>query len=260
LWLISLALLAGACPVALAQGTDTVYDEADVLTNVQEQKVQEAFDSAQEEAGQPIYAFLVPDTNVDTPQDRQDLLTQEARDAGVPQDAGVIIVAPRDRWDVAANLNGVSEDAVSNAMEPDFADGDFASGLIAGADEIRSDGVAPQSNPGVGAGSVLGGLLLLLAVVAALVLFGTRRARKRRVEQERVRAEEEFAGLTTRLDEFDEKEQLVSGYWKPSGRCLIRKRRVGSRRGSRTPIQLASPRSSTKRPPDLPPILSGRER
>ena len=104
LWLISLALLAGACPVALAQGTDTVYDEAGVLTESQEQNVQEAFDSAQEEAGQPIDAFLVPDTGVLTPQDRQDLLTQEASEANVGQDAGVIMVAPNDRWDVAANL------------------------------------------------------------------------------------------------------------------------------------------------------------
>src|SRR5215217_567774 len=130
LWLISLALLAGTCSVALAQVTDTVYDEADILTNPQERKVQEAFDSAQEEAGQPIYAFLVPNTGVDTPQDRQDLLTQEARDAGVAQDAGVIMVAPKDRWDEVANLNGVSEDDVSNAMESDFSNGDFASGLI----------------------------------------------------------------------------------------------------------------------------------
>ncbi len=213
LWMISLALLAGTCSVALAQGTDTVYDEAGVLTNAQEQKVQDAFDSAQEEAGQPIYAFLVPDTGVDTPQDRQDLLTREAREAGVPQDAGVIMVAPQERWDVAANLNGVSEDAVSNAMEPDFGNGDFASGLIAGADEVRGGPVAPQTNPQDGVGVMLGGgLLLLLAAVGALVLFRNRRARRRRVEQERRTAEEEFAGLTTRLDEFDEKDRLVSGY------------------------------------------------
>jgi uncharacterized membrane protein YgcG len=211
LWLISLALLAGACPVALAQDTDTVYDEAGVLTESQEQNVQEAFDSAQEEAGQPIYAFLVPDTGVSTPQDRQDLMKQEASEANVQQEAGVIMVAPKDRWDVAANLNGVSEDAVSNAMEPDFAEGNFASGLIAGADEIKGEPVAPPSNP---EGGVLlgGGLLVLLAGAAALILFRNRRARRRRIEQERGRAEEEFAGLTTRLDEFDEKEQLVSGY------------------------------------------------
>jgi uncharacterized membrane protein YgcG len=210
LWLVSLVLLAGACPAALAQGTDTVYDEVGVLTGSQEQNVQEAFDSAQEEAGQPIYAFLVPDTGVSTPQDRQDLLTQEA---SVPQDAGVIMVAPKDRWDVAANLNGISEDAVSNAMEPDFADGNFAAGLIAGANEIKGGPVAPPGDPEGDAGVLLGGgLLVLLAGAAALILFRNRRARRRRIELERGRAEDEFAGLTTRLDEFDQKEKLVSGY------------------------------------------------
>ena len=119
LWLISLAFLAGTSSVALPQGTDTVYDDAGVLTDSQEQQVQGAFDPAQEEAGQPIYTFLVPDTGVNTPQDRQALLTREAREADAPQDAGVIMVAPKDRWDVAANLNGVSEDAVSNAMNLD---------------------------------------------------------------------------------------------------------------------------------------------
>jgi uncharacterized membrane protein YgcG len=211
LWLVSLALLAGACPTALAQGTDTVYDEAGVLTGSQEQNVQETFDSAQEEAGQPIYAFLVPDTGV-SPQDRQDLLTREAREASLPQDAGVIMVAPKDRWDVAANLNGISEDAVSNAMEPDFADGNFAAGLIDGANEIKGGPAAPPSNPEGGAGVLLGGFLVLIAGAAALILFRNRRARRRRIEQERGRAEEEFAGLTTHLDEFDQKEQLVSGY------------------------------------------------
>src|SRR5919112_1065277 len=212
LWLISLALLAGACPVVLAQGTDTVYDEAGVLTGSQEQNVQGAFDSAREKAGQPIYAFLVPDTGVSSTQDRQELLTREAQEADVPPDAGVIMVAPRDGWDVAANLDGISEDAVSNAMEPNFADGNFAAGLIAGADEIKGGPVAPPGNPDGGTGVLLGGLLVLLAGAAALILFRNRRARRRRIEQERGRAEEEFAGLTTHLDEFDRKQRLVSGY------------------------------------------------
>ena len=108
LLLVSPAILAGVPSLALAQDTDTIYDDAGVLTNSQEQKVQESFDSAREESGQPIYAFLVPDTGVEAPQARQALLTQEASEANVPQDAGVIMVAPEDRWDVAANLDGVS--------------------------------------------------------------------------------------------------------------------------------------------------------
>src|SRR5919107_811389 len=212
LWLISLALLAGACPVVLAQGTDTVYDEAGVLTGSQEQNVQGAFDSAREKAGQPIYAFLVPDTGVSSTQDRQELLTREAREADVPPDAGVIMVAPKDGWDVAANLDGISEDAVSNAMEPNFADGNFAAGLIAGADEIKGGPVAPPSNPEGGAGVLLGGLFVLVVGAAALIHLRNRRARRKIIEQERGRAEEEFAGLTTHLDEFDRKQRLVSGY------------------------------------------------
>ena len=215
LWLISLAVLAGASSVALAQGTDTVYDEAGVLTGPQEQKVQDALDSAQKEAGQPIYAFLVPDTGVDSTQERRDLLEQEAREADVPGDAGAIMVAPKDGWDVAANLDGVSEDAVSNEMEPDFREGDFASGLVAGAAEIRGGPVATQGNPDDGAGGLAWGGLLFLVLAAgagALALFRNRRSRRRRVEQERRSAEEEFAGLTSRLEEFDQKERLVSGY------------------------------------------------
>ena len=125
------------------------------------------------------------------------------------------MVAPKDRWDVAANLDGISEDAVSNAMEPDFRNGDFASGLIAGADEIRGEPVAAQGNPEDGAGVLPGGgllLLLLLAGAAALALLRNRRAKERRIEVERRTAEEEFAGLTAHLNEFDEKERLVSGY------------------------------------------------
>ena len=43
-------------------------------------------------------------------------------------------------------------------------------------------------------------------------MFRNRRANKRRMEEERRSAEQEFAGLTVHLDEFDEKERLVSGY------------------------------------------------
>jgi hypothetical protein len=51
-----------------------------------------------------------------------------------------------------------------------------------------------------------------VAVAGALLLFRNRRANKRRIEEERRSAEEEFADLTVHLDEFDEKERLTSGY------------------------------------------------
>lgn len=91
-----LALVAFSA-VAMAQGTDTIYDEADVLSDSEEQQVQEAFDQAAEEAGQPLYAFLVPGTGVESQEARRELLAQEAQEENVPQDAGIIMVAPDDQ-------------------------------------------------------------------------------------------------------------------------------------------------------------------
>jgi uncharacterized membrane protein YgcG len=101
-------------------------------------------------------------------------------------------------------------------MVPDFREGDFAAGLVTGAREIQGE-PAPQgtqNDPDASMGGLWGGglLLLLAAVAGALLLFRNRRANKRRMEEERQRAEQEFADLTVHLDEFDEKERLVSSY------------------------------------------------
>ena len=198
--------------LAAAQGSDTVYDEAGVLTAPEEQRVQQAFDSAQEETGQPLYAFLVPNKGVEGQEARQNLLTKEATEAQVPQDAGVVVVATNDNWGTTYNF---PQDAY-NTMIPDFRDGDFAAGLVAGAREIQGEPAAqgPQNDPTADTGGLWGGglLLLLAAVAGVLVLFRNRRANKRRIEEERRSAEEEFADLTVHLDEYDEKERLVSGY------------------------------------------------
>jgi uncharacterized membrane protein YgcG len=130
--LFLLAPVGVLAPVAAAQGSDTIYDEADVLSDSGEQQVQEAFDQTQEDTGQPLYAFLVPDTGVESQEARRGLLTQEAQEENVPQDAAVILVAANDRWTYSANIDGVSEDAVTEAMIPDFQRGDFAAGLVAG--------------------------------------------------------------------------------------------------------------------------------
>jgi hypothetical protein len=200
------------CPaLAAAQGSDTVYDEAGALSGPEVQRVQQAFDSAQEETGQPLYAFLVPNKGVEGQEARQELLTREATEAQVPQDAGVVVVATNDGWGTTYNF---PQDAY-NTMVPDFREGDFAAGLVTGAQEIQGEPAAQnaQNEPDAGAGGLLGGGLLLLAAVAgALLLFRNRRAKKRRMEVERRSAEEEFAELTVLLNEFDEKERLTSGY------------------------------------------------
>jgi uncharacterized membrane protein YgcG len=199
--------------LAAAQGSDTVYDEAGALSGLEEQRVQQAFDSAQEETGQPLYAFLIPNKGVEGQEARQNLLTKEATEAQVPQDAGVVVVATNDGWGTTYNF---PQDAY-NTMVPDFREGDFAAGLVAGAREIQGEPAAQgaQNNSDAGTGGLVGGgglLLLLVAVAGALLLFRNRRANKRRIEEERRSAEEEFANLTVHLDEFDEKERLASGY------------------------------------------------
>src|SRR4028118_2135681 len=120
-----LAALAAALVFALfssafaaAQGSDTIFDDADALSDSEEQNVQQAFDAAQEEAGQPLYAFLTPETGVEDQQARQELLNQRASEEGLPQDAGVIVVASDDGWVQSANLDGVSEQEVYETMRP----------------------------------------------------------------------------------------------------------------------------------------------
>ncbi len=198
--------------LAAAQGSDTVYDEAGALSGPEEQHVQQAFDSAQQETGQPLYAFLVPNKGVEAQEARQELLTREATEAQVPQDAGIVVVATNDGWGTTYNF---PQDAY-NTMVPDFQEGDFAAGLVAGAREIQGEPAAQgaQNDPDDGTGGLQGGglLLLLVAVAGALLLFRNRRANKRHIEQERQSAEQEFADLTVHLDEFGEKERLTSGY------------------------------------------------
>ena len=201
------------CPaLAAAQGSDTVYDQAGALSGPEEHRVQQAFDSAQEETGQPLYAFLVPNKGVEGQEARQELLTREATEAQVPQDAGIVVVATNDGWGTTYNF---PQDAY-NTMVPDFQEGDFAAGLVAGAREVQGEPAArdAQNEPDGGTGGLGGGglLLLLAAVAGAFLLFRHRRANKRRIEEERRSAEEEFANLTVHLNEFDEKERLVSGY------------------------------------------------
>ncbi len=65
---------------------------------------------------------------------------------------------------------------------------------------------------------VVGTILLMTVLAGAALLAGlalllrNRRRNRQRLEGERTAAEEEFANLTSRINEFDEKERLVGGY------------------------------------------------
>lgn len=175
----------------------------------------------QEKTGHPLYTFLVPDTNVATESARRELLARKARQANVPAGTEVIVVAPNDRWS-EVNVGKLSADslAVYEAVHPDLQRGDVAAGLIAsGAQEVENESVGTRNNTGPGnpvssaAGLVLGGILLALVALAGASFFVRgRRRRSQELAQSRASTEEEFAGLTSRIEEFDEKERLVSGY------------------------------------------------
>ena len=147
--LLLFALTVTSAPVAMAQGSETtVFDEAGVLGDADKQEVQAAFDRVREETGHPLYAFLVSDTNVGEEAARRELLAKEARQANAPADAGIIVVAPNDRWS-EVNVSKLSADSQSvyEAMLPDFQKGDFAAGLIAGAQEVETESSGTRGNP-----------------------------------------------------------------------------------------------------------------
>jgi len=192
-------------PTAAAQDRDTVFDEAGVLSPADEREVQSAFDGVGAESGDPLYAFLVSDTNAEGAE-RQELLLNQAKEAGTPSDAGVILVDTEDRWDLV-RVAGDSDQAVHDAMAPHFSDGDFAGGLLAGASEIQDNlSALPEL---LAAGGVIGAAALL---AGGVFFLRNRRRKERELEEQRQIAEREFAELTERMDEFGEKERLVAGY------------------------------------------------
>lgn len=207
--LITLLMLAASAallaPLAAAQGSEAVHDEAGALSAAEEQDVQAAFDRVSEESGEQLHAFVVSATNVD-PADRPEFLAQKASEVDAPQDASVMVVDTEDRWGLV-DVAGGSDQAVYDVMVPYFQDGDFAGGLIAGAARYEDSlSVMPEL-------LTTGGVLAALVALAggAFLLF-SRRRRERELEEQRRLAEKEFAELTERMDEFGEKERLVAGY------------------------------------------------
>src|SRR5918997_4427180 len=191
--------------LAAAQGSDTVHDEADVLSPSEEQDVQAAFEQASEESGEQLHAFLVSDANVDVA-DRPEFLAEKAREAGAPPDVDVMVVDTEDRWGLV-DVAGGSDQAVYDAMAPHFQDGDFAGGLVAGATQYQDSlSVLPEL-------LTTGGVLAaLVALVGGGLLLRNRRRKEKVLEEQRGLAEREFAELTERMDEIGEKERLVAGY------------------------------------------------
>src|ERR671916_2190673 len=189
--------------LAAAQDSGTVFDDAGALSQSEEQKVEAAFEGAGAESGDPLYAFLESDTNLESVEQQRGLLMDQAREAGAPSDAGVILVDTEDEWVQTYNV----DQSVYDAMVPHFQDGDFAEGLIVGAAQYEDSlSVLPEV-------LTTGGVLAaLVALAGGALLLRNRRRKERELAEQRELAEREFAELTERMDEFGEKERLVAGY------------------------------------------------
>jgi hypothetical protein len=208
--LFAATLLGGPIAPAIAQEDDTVFDEAGVLTNAEEVEVQQALDEASASTEEPHYLFFVGGEDVPaevpTGEDRQDLLRAQAEDAGAPDEAGVIVVAPENSWAV---VSPEVEDAqgVYEAMRPEFQDRSYAEAAITGAERIADDATIVPEVAGFGAGAAL-----LVAVVGGALLARRRLRRRRELARSRGLAEDEFGRLRERMADYNEKERLVAGY------------------------------------------------
>lgn len=194
---------------AIAQEESRIFDEANVLNDARESEVQSAFERASTDSGQSLHAFIVDDSNVNANnlEAQREYVLDTVRDESLPGDAGVIVVDTKSEWSQVYNLDGDVEQSVNEAMRAGFADGEFAEGLIAGASQYQDSlSVVPEL---LTAGGILGALA---ALVGGAAFFLIRGRRQKLLEEERRAAEEEFAGLTERINVFDEKERLVAGY------------------------------------------------
>jgi len=215
--LLTLALAVLLSTPALAQEGDlpgnTIFDEAGVLTDDQEREVEAAF----QDSGSDIYAY-VQDTGVSGNDDarQNDYASTLYNEENVPNGAGFVVLDPENEW-FRTNLPA----SVQDDMGTEFGQGDWSEGLIAGVEGASGGGAgAPGGVSAADAGAGLGGLGLVLllgvagvgAVVALRRRLSGRREGRRQLEEARRKAQEGFPALTARVEEFNEKERLVSGY------------------------------------------------
>src|SRR5215218_8261573 len=124
-------------PTAAAQDRDTVFDEAGVLSPADEREVQSAFDGVGAESGDPLYAFLVSDTNAEGAE-RRELFLNEAQEAGAPPDARVILGDTEARWDLV-RVAGDSDEAVRHPTPPDPRDRGCGEARLPGPADIQDN-------------------------------------------------------------------------------------------------------------------------
>ena len=179
--------------------TSQVTDEADVLSSSEEQQVQSALDDLQAEDGTQLYVVYVDSFDGVQP---NTWASQAFEQSALGNDDVLFAVATEDRRDayhVGPNTD-VTEagmaDLVSNDVEPELSQGDWATAAVTLADGIQS-GDASSSGGGGGGGDGGGGgalaVLLGIAVVGGGGYAAVRSRRRKKQAAASARAAEERA-------------------------------------------------------------------
>ena len=180
-----------------------VVDEAGVLSSGEESQVADALDQLQAEDGTQLFVVFVDTFGGQTPGEWMQSTRQLSSLGG--NDA-LLAVAVDDR-DYAFTVSNGSDVSVSDAdqlagqaVEPEFADGDWATGTVAFADILRT-GEAPGSGSADSGG---GGALLVVGAIAVVgggaYLVSRSRRRKREAQPppvQRLERPDPHAGTTT---------------------------------------------------------------
>jgi hypothetical protein len=180
-----------------------VVDEAGVLSSGEESQVADALDQLQAEDGTQLFVVFVDTFGGQTPGEWMQSTRQLSSLGG--NDA-LLAVAVDDR-DYAFTVPNGSDVSVSDAdqlagqaVEPEFADGDWATGTVAFADILRT-GEAPGSGSADSGG---GGALLVVGAIAVVgggaYLVSRSRRRKREAQPppvQRLERPDPHAGTTT---------------------------------------------------------------
>ncbi len=197
----SALLAAGAAGPALAEEPfrleDQIVDEADVLGG--EAEIEAALDELQSEDGTQLFVVFVDDFGGLT---SREWMVQTRDESDLGGNDALLAVAVEER-DYGFTLPAASELTVAEAdqlagqaVEPEFAEGDWAAGAVAFADVLRT-GEAPGSGGGGGALLVLGAI----AVVGGGAYLVSRNRRRKRAALPppvtRLEKADPYAGVST---------------------------------------------------------------
>jgi uncharacterized protein len=173
-----------------------VNDYAKVITADQTRKLEDQLAQFEQDTGHQVAILTIPSLEGDSLEDFSIRVAENWKIGKQGFDNGVIlVVVPKDRrlrLEVGYGLEGVLPDAVANQIIsqyiiPRFRAGDFSSGIVAGIDAVlrvikreplpEAARQKPANPSGSGIGS-LGGLVLLLGLIAVMSMASNANRRR----------------------------------------------------------------------------------